>query len=250
VKEKVLLIFLFLSLTFTPALAAGKDAEGQGKKPMRVFQTHVNATIITSDMKGTVQKLQGIVRQYNGMIQHLSSDSNNTTGSATIQIPPDKAASFLTELSAMGEVQNQSMSTSDYTNSCEEYTRKLKAYQVLAQVPTEKVFASIAIPENEKALVQNEFQAMIRSQIESCRSSLQSYERYGDFAQVSLSFRRADRNQQGQHGQPVPSMTLQVEEKKSGNEGALIALLCIAVSINFIFLLAVYRKIQKSPIGS
>jgi len=249
-KIKVLLVLLISFLTLSPAFAAAKAAEGQEKKTKRVVQTYVNATIITSDMKQSVRKLQEVVRQYNGMIQNMSSDSNTTTGSATIQVPPDRAASFLAELSALGEVQNQSMSTSDYTNSCEEYTRKLKVYQMLSRVPPEKLFASISIPENEKALIQNEFQAMIRSQIESCRSSLQSYERYGDFAQVSLSFRRGDQVQQVRRGQPVPAMTVQVEEKKSGNENALITLIFIAVAVNFIFLVAMYRKIQRSPLGS
>ena len=84
------------SLTLSPAFAAARDAEGQDKKPKRVIQTYVNATIITQDMKQAVRKLQEVVRQYNGLIQNMSSDSNNMTGSATIQIPPDRAASFLT----------------------------------------------------------------------------------------------------------------------------------------------------------
>jgi hypothetical protein len=245
------LLSLLCIFTIMPVYPSPREGSGQEGRPKRVLQTYLNATLVVTDMRKSAAKLQEIVRQYNGTIQNMSADSNNMSGSATVQIPPDKATAFMGELSALGEIQNQSLSTSDYTNQCEDYARKLKVYKALAQIPPEKIFATINLPESDKTMIHTEFQTMVRSQIESCRSSLTSYERYGDFAQVSLSFRKQDRSQPClSTGVPTHAMTVQVEEKKGGNEGALITLISIAVAVNFIFLLVLYRKIMRSPLGS
>jgi hypothetical protein len=251
-KNKVMVCaVVFAVLLFSQAvitLAAQKQDPESVDMNRRIFQTNINATIITQDFNKSAKKLGDLVKQYNGILMNYSSDSNNTSANATIQIPPDKAASFISELGLLGEIQSQNMSTSDYTNSYREYARKIKLYEHLSQVPFDRIFPSSELTRDEKAAMQAEFANMIRSQLESFRNSLASYENYGKYAQCSVYFRRNE--SQSSHVVRATPMAVVDEGEKKQKSDLPMVLLYLALVLNFLLIYFLYKKINKTPLGS
>jgi hypothetical protein len=242
------IVLLVLTIVWcTSSLSfAERDSVGKGQ---RILQTYVNATIISNDLRKVSSKLNDIVRQYNGTITNMSFSKNEDSGSATIQIPTEKAASLMSEINQLGVVESQSLSTSDYTQSYDETYRKLKTYEALANVNVDKLFAGMNIPREDMAAFKSEFESMITNQMKSYRSSMESYLNYGKYAQVSINFRRAE----GSNQQPISTQCVQeISQKSSGGDSnaSIVIPLYAAVLLNFFLLYLLYRQIKKSPMGS
>jgi hypothetical protein len=253
-KKKLMRItFLTMALLICAAAfamaAPGRDPVGLDLN-RRILQVNINATIITQDFNKSAKKLSDLVKQYNGTLMNYSSDSNNTSANATIQIPPDKATSFMSELGLLGDIQSQNMSTSDYSTSYKEYARKIKLYEHLSQVPFDRIFPTAELTKDERAAMQAEFANMLRSQLESYRNSLTSYEQYGKYTQCSVYFRKPESKMQASGSFTVTPVAVANEGEKKPKSELPMTLISLALILNFLLIYFLYRKINKTPLGS
>ena len=244
-----LFVSLFLSLCVMSPSGVFARQDGAGKEK-KYLQTYVNASIIVSDFKKLSGKLNDITKQYSGSITNFSISKNEDTGSATLQIPAEKATSLMGELNQLGAIENQNLSTSDYTQSYKETCRRLKFYQAFSDLDLNRLFSGMNVSREEIQAFKSEFESMISGQVRSCESSLQSYENYGKYTQVSLNFRKGE--SQGNQGAFRIQTVQEVPVEKSNNEACspVILLLYVAVFFNFFFLYFIYRQLKRTPLGS
>ncbi len=255
------LICLFLVVTVSllaamqlPVNAQEKPSTGNSMK-QRLVQVSISATVLTENLTETTRKINDITTQFKGTVQSLNFDSNNTSGNAQILIPPEKASFFMTEIQCLGEVQNQQLSTSDYGRSYNETKKKLKCYLRLSQISPEKLGTAIGLEGEEKATFLEEFNTMVRNQISSMRSSLESYEKNGEFATVSIYIRKKGNSNQNANTTAIELAEIRKdisEKNPRDSRWDLLSLLPVylLILLSLFLIYRLYRQIKKTPHGS
>lgn len=232
--SKVLLVMLLAAL---PAAA---------EAPPQLVQTRVNASILAPSFDATAASLNGLITQHNGRVSNLSLDSNSSTGSAYLKLPPARLDSFLKELPKLGTVESQNLSTSDNTRGYFDTEARLKAFEQLARVDVKSLLASADMSPEERLAVRAEFDNYVRSQIQSCRSSLQTYQDYQNWVEVSLSFRKPQQAEsQGQPHQHETSPEQPLPAPAGTSQGSQLMPVYALVLFNLLGLWAVHRRLER-----
>lgn len=248
-----ILLALFVIIAALPCYPETDGRDGQ----KRLLQKNYNVTIATDDFSKASRRLAEIVNQYDGnaMNQSINFNRNDNSGSASLQIPANKAPSFMNELGKLGTIENQNISTSDYTATFREMAAKVRLYEAMSQMNLDSLSAASNLSPEEKRLFREEFLTMVNNQLRSYRSSMESYRNYGENAQISINFRRIERaesanNSNNQPGRKADGSFTVSETPLTSNYLILFALLFILVFANSTFLLIIYRQMKRTPLGS
>ncbi|MDQ7822317.1 MAG: DUF4349 domain-containing protein [Candidatus Eremiobacteraeota bacterium] len=241
----IMLFFFCISACQVPAAL-----EAEASKPRkRVVQTYINATVIASDLPTAAGRLTDMVKQHKGILSNLNIDDNSASGNASIQIPTAAVSSFLSDLKQVGRLQSQSMSTSDYSQSYDEYSRKLKAYELLAKASREGLFSRIEISDVERPILEAEFANLLKDQITSCRSSLRNYDNYGDNANVSIALKGTGQGHAVQQDRINVTEVKEIVREKAPSDmpasSAIVIALCVMLVAALLYLVVLYRKVQQ-----
>ncbi|MHC9541098.1 MAG: DUF4349 domain-containing protein [Vulcanimicrobiota bacterium] len=243
-----------LSEMMLPVLAQERSLPDSSVRK-RMVQVSISATVLSENLTETTRKINDISAQFKGTVQSLNFDSNNSSGNAQILIPPDKASFFMAEIQCLGEVQNQQLSTNDYSRSYIETMKKLKCYERISQIPTEKLGGAIGLTGEEKATFLEEFSNLVRNQISSMKSSLDSYEKNGEYAAVSIYIRKKGSANQNANTAAVEIAEIHrdISDKSPRDSRCDFMLLLPIYLLILLILILVYRlhkQIKKTPLGS
>lgn len=151
----------------------------------RIVQTRVNVTIGVPNFSLAGNELREVSESFDSRLENLNMDSASGSGSATLKVSPSQVSKVMESLEKLGQIQNQSQSTSDYTSSVEQYDRKAKAFRALAQLDTASLFAKL--PADQRAEVITEFQSFVNNSLQSNQSSAISYRDMGKTVEISVS---------------------------------------------------------------
>ena len=197
-KKNLLFIFTLTAvIIITTALAmANPGGDSNQDEGVKVIRTYYNVSIIIKDHTEAQNTLCNIVKQYGGNLTNFNFNLQNNSGNASVQINPEKVNSFLKELEQMGEIESSNLSTSDYTNSYYEYKRKLYAYEKFYGM-YQDVIAQSDLSKEDKRFLDGEISQLINSQINSMRSSMESYAQYDNYSEISIQLRYGDNYQPG-----------------------------------------------------
>lgn len=226
------------------ALSVWGPALAKPDVPREVRQTNFNATLVVSDASELSGRLNGLMQRHRGTVQSFNSDASNTSASASLQVPPAELDEVLAELPKLGRIENQSLSSSDYTQSYRDAANRLRVYEALANVPIERIVAGSGLSPQDQSLARAELQQMIRERASSYQSSMQSYLDYNNRAQISLQFRFADPGATPAV-EPTPGPVSAPPPPPAGpvNQGTLLPLYLLGfVNLTFLWLLA-----RRSP---
>lgn len=233
------------------ALSVWGPALAKPDGPQEVRQTNFNATLVVKDASELSGRLNGLMQRHHGTVQSFNSDASNTSASASLQVPPSELNAVLEELPKLGRIENQSMSSSDYTQSYRDAANRLRVYEALSAVPMDRIVADADLSPQDKAMARAEMQQMVRERVQSYQSSMQSYLDYNKRAQLSLQFRIVDpatlaATPAPTEGQPAPA-TPPANSPAPMNQGTLLPLYLLGfVNLTFLWLLA-RRSPQASP---
>jgi len=246
------IVIILTAMHVMPVCAeeAARAQEGAGRQ---MVQVSINATVLIDDFSETTRKLNDICAQFKGKVQSLNFDSNNTSGSVQILVPPAKAPLFMAEIQCLGEVQNQSLSTSDYGRSYRDAKQKLRCYEHLSQIPPERLGSAVGLAGEDKAAFLEEFYSSVRNQITNARSNMENYEKNGENATAVIYLKKRS-------NQNANTTTVQVAEipRDSGGkspEGSrsdfmLMLPVYLLILLILIMIYRLHRLIRKTPIGS
>jgi Domain of unknown function (DUF4349) len=240
-RVQPLMLALALFLLISPSWA-----EGQYK------QERVNITIRVTSFGQTADDLREVVAQHNTIIQNLNLDRNSTSGNANLRVPPEQLAALVQNLASLGDVENQSQSTNDFSSSYQQYSQRMKTYQALQSLNLGKTLDNL--PAGQREMAQLEFKNWLNSQLSSAESSLKSYQEQAQYAEVYLTVNKLDPTQPNPEVVPVdqqdPALS-QPEQPaaspKSNSPAPEFFILCL---INMVGLWLIYRKVDnRSPVG-
>lgn len=235
-------------------LSVWGPAMGRPDTPREVRQSNFSATLAVTDSQELAGRLSGLVQRHHGTIQSFNLDANNTNASASLQCPPQELDGLMADLVKLGKVENQSMSSSDYTQSYRDAAKRARIYEALSTVPLDRTLQSSSLSAEDQALAQAELQQMVRERIQSYQSSMQSYLDYNQRAQISLQFRLvgpdASRPTPNPEATPSDSPAPAQQPSTPFNQGVLLPLYLLGfVNLTFLWLMA-RRNAAAPPPGT
>lgn len=250
-----LLVMVSALSVVTLSVSAEESSTAGSSKGKRMVQVSISATVLTENLTETTRKINDISAQFKGTVQSLNFDSNNSSGNAQILIPPEKASFFMAEIQCLGEVQNQQLSTSDYSRSYVETMKKLKCYERISQIPAEKMGIAIGLSGDEKAAFLEEFNNLVRNQISSLKSSLDSYQKNGEYATVSIHIRKkgSENRNADTNAVELAEIHRNSSDKSLGDRHCDFLLLLPIYLLILLILILIYRlhrQTGKPPAGS
>lgn len=234
-KRAVLAGMLLMSV-WGPALA---KPDG----PREVRQTSFNATLVVSNAEELSGRVSGLMERHHGTVQSFSVDSSSTSANANLQCPPSELNAIMQELPKLGKIENQSMSSSDYTSSYRDAANRVRIYEALSTVSLDRTLASANLTPAEQAMARTELQQLIRERIQSYQSSMTSYQDYNNRSQISIQFRIVSPDQVAATPTPGATPATPVPPAPAApapmNQGTLLPLYLLGfVNLTFLWLLA------------
>lgn len=213
----------------------------------RVVQTRVSVTVGVPNFNHAGNDLRDVSESFDARLENLNMDSASGTGSATLKVPPSQVAKVLESLEKIGQIQNQSQNTSDYTSSVQQYDRKVKAFQALAQVDAATLFAKL--PPDQRAEVVTEFQSFVNNSLQSNQSSAASYRDMGKTVEISISLTTKpltpppNTNPSGIAAQDKPPAPVAPPAPPSDSRP--LYLFCL---LNFLGMWVIYRRVDRAEV--
>ncbi|MGE0489154.1 MAG: DUF4349 domain-containing protein [Vulcanimicrobiota bacterium] len=207
-------------------------------------QVRVNLTLSTQDFNDTATRLQALARQHEADLQNLNLSNESASGSANIKLPPGRVEGFLKELASLGQIEAQNVYTSDNTSSYRDASQHLEAFRAMAKLKTDSLFAQL--PEQQRLMVESEYQSYVRDRVRSYESNLESYRENGRWAEISLSFQKKAPSAPkpvAEDPTPAPAPAGEATVTPAGN--SLLAPLYLLVLFNLMGLWAVHRKLDR-----
>ena len=209
-----------------------------------IRQTRVSVTISVPSFAHAANDLREVSDSFDAKLENLNMDSASGSGSANFKVPAAQVSEVMAGLEKVGQIQNQSQSTSDYTSSVLQYERKAKAFRALAEVDARGLFAKL--PAEQRAEVVTEFQNFVNNGLQSNESSAVSYRDMGKFVEISVSLTSKPLVQP-----EVAVTTPQPGDPQAGDPAPIappasdsrpLYLFCL---LNFLGLWVIYRRIDR-----
>ena len=158
---------------------------GQASADELITQTRVSVTVGVPNFGHAANALREVSESFDSHLENLNLDSGSGTGNATLKVRPNQVGQLMSSLEKVGQLQNQSQSTSDYTSSVAQYERKIKTFRALAQVDAVSLFSKL--PADQRSEVITEFQSFVNNSLQSNESSATSYRDMGKYVEISIS---------------------------------------------------------------
>jgi hypothetical protein len=160
------------------------------KSPARYVQTHVNLTLSCQDLAGAMQNLQGLAGQLGGVVTNSNLQLEGGSANANLRLPPEQVAAFLAQVKSFGDVQNESVSTSDNTRSYEEAATNLAIAERMAAA---EWAPKTPVSPSDRLVFEAEFKNYLKDRINNHRSNMASYEENRRYAEVSINLQSQPR---------------------------------------------------------
>jgi hypothetical protein len=243
--KRALIAGMMVLSVWGPALAKPDELK-------QVRQMNANVSLVVTNPEELSGRLTGLVQRHNGVVQSFSLDASSTSASASLQCPPSELNELMTEIPKLGRIENQNMSSSDYTSSYRDAANKVRVYEALSLVPLDRSLSASNLSPEDQAMARSEIQQLIRERISSYQSSMQSYRDYNDRAQISIQFRIVSPEQLA--ARPVTPTTTETPGTAAPatpapapvNQGTLLPLYLLGfVNLTFLWLMA--RRSPATP---
>lgn len=217
---------------------------GSAKADESITQTRVSVTVGVPNFGHAANDLREVSESFDARLENLNMDSASGTGSATFKVKPGQVAQVMSSLEKVGQLQNQSQSSSDYTASVAQYERKIKAFRAMAQIDAASLFSKL--PAEQRAEVITEFQSFVNNSLQSNESSATSYRDMGKVVEISISLTTKPLATPPANDPPVanPVATPTTPEAPAAPpfDSRPLYLLCL---LNFLGMWAIYRRIDR-----
>lgn len=162
-------------------------------KTSSVTYRNLSIVLVTDDLNASITKLHRIIRCCKGSLSNYNINCNNASGSVSAKIQQSMISSFLIFLGNIGKIQEQSLSTSDYTQYMEDAEKKLKIFEILDKIDLTSIFSGMDIKKEDRIAIKNELQNLISGQLKSYDNSKKTYEDYKKFININLTLKAEKR---------------------------------------------------------
>ena len=235
---------VFLSLLSFFGLCAFAGAEQSHYK-----QTRVNVKIRVLSFGDASADLRELISEFDGQIQNLNLDHNNSNGSSSLRISHNEVPAFLEKLALLGSIESQSQHTNDNSNSARSARLKIKAFKALSGANTKAMFAGMDA--ETKAVVLADYENWVRGRLSGSINNLKNYDEMAGRAQIDINFVK-DENPTPAGTAPSPDVGKAVDTQAHldcqapvQGQSPLIYILCL---MNFLGLWVIYRRVE-APIA-
>lgn len=210
-------------------------------------QERVNITIQVTSFSQAAADLREVISQFDASVQNLNLNRGNTSGNANLRVPPAQMAKLVEEISNIGEVENQSQSTNDFTSSYKQYDERLRTYQAMRKMNLAKNFNQL--PEETRTFAHSEYNNWLKNQINSAESSLKSYKDQAKHSEVYVNFTlltpeaaaAAQQAKQQSDDDPAANKPAPTPVPKKSGPSPEFFILCF---VNMLGLWLIYRKVD------
>ena len=178
-------------------LSAAKRGEGgsdaPSQRPDKIIYS-ANVKVETTDFDGSLEKLAGLVEQYDGWVESSSINGSNYADSSrgrvsrrsadyTLRIPSDRFDELMNTLSDLGNIPYTHVYTENVTAQYYDVQARLNAYTAQEQRLLEMMELAQTV---EDIIILEDRLSEVRYHIESLQSSLNNWDRQVSYSTVYL----------------------------------------------------------------